>query len=90
VRVYCTTVRVNVVWAVMGFAPPVVPLTVMVYVPGGVPPFFEPPLPPPQDASHMVEAPNTAISPSRRMAWNERLREGTTKNIPSIPGSSRA
>ena len=69
------------------------PVTVMVYVPLGVPGFVVPPPPlelPPQDAIQSEETPRTAISPRTRMAPVERLRDPAINTNPNSPGKRAA
>jgi len=71
---------------------PVVALTVMVYIPWGVPglPVELPPDPPPQDASQMVERPSTTTKLNSRKLRVLLFLEPKVKKIPTSPGSSMA
>ena len=84
---YCT---IN--WKVLvAVAPPEAPVTVMVYVPFGVPGLVVvlPELLPPQEAIHRDETPSSISRASRRIPRSERLRD-PAKTMPISPGNNAA
>lgn len=90
--VYWLTTSVNLKLLVIGFAPPVVALTVTVELPAGVPGFellLE--VLPPHEPSHTVEKPNATIKASMRIApRRDAFRDPATKIMPNNPGSKAA
>jgi len=85
---YCT---LNVMGVAGLVYDPDVPLTLMVYVPFGVPGLPVEPLEfPPHDAIQSVDTPSIAINASNFAARSERFREPATNMTPKNPGSIAA